>query len=849
MKQKMKQKNKLPLADKNKKWKNDIWKHALSLCIFALITLVYFKPLMDGKDIRQSDMMHAEGMMKELVDYQKQTGDYAYWTNAMFSGLTSAFLTGPPELNIYFWMDRPIKALMPYLSYAIVFMMLICFYITFILLGFDIWIALGASLAYAFGSYNLIIIEAGHITKAYAIAMMPLVMGGLVLAYQKSLKAGFFMFMIGFGLLIAQNHLQITYYTMLMVGIYVLVVFVYGIFEKVILEVIKKSAVLLIAIVLAIIPNLSLLYVGYDYSKESMRGQSELKGKISTGLNYDYAFAWSYDIKESFSLLIPNVMGGSSTFETMEQIEEGLPNTMSVLRSQRFEQDPNQILQQCTPYWGSQPFTSGPVYAGAIIVFLFVLSLFLVKGKIRTWAIIAIMLSLFLAWGKNFPLLNNWMFDYFPFYNKFRTPSMSLVIATFVMVFFSFWGLKELLNKKINKEIKLRYLYISFGITGGICLLFALIPNLFLDFTSGREDVPAQVLSALQIDREALCSADAWRSLLFILLAAVLMWLLIKELLNATYVIIAVSTLSLIDLWVIDKRYLNDNDFEIKQKAISNQYAAQPVDIEIKKDKTLGYRVLNLADNPFNDSRTSYHHHSIGGYHPVKLRRYQELIDSLMSNEINYFATNISTVVDDSSRRALLRNLTTLNMLNAKYFIFNYSSAPFVNTEVLGSAWFVDNVCTVDNANEELDSLKTVNPAVTAVVNEKFLPMLSDWKPKSDANSKIVLKEKIPGKCVYDVSAKKDELTVFSEIYYPKYWKIDIDGKPANMFCADYVLRAMLIPQGEHTVTFQFEPTNWLIVRNITLTTSIFIILLLLYAGYYTYRNRDNHKWGISLKR
>jgi hypothetical protein len=836
----MKQKNKLSHGDKklrNGIW-NNVWKHALSLCVFALITLVYFKPLLDGKDIRQSDMTNVEGMVKELTDYHKQTGEHSYWTNSMFSGITSAYMTGPTDLNLYFWLDQPIKKLMPYLSYAIIFMMLICFYLTFILLGFDIWIALGAALAYAFGSYNLIIIEAGHITKAYAIAMMPLVMGGLVLAYQKNFKGGFFLFMIGLGLLIAQNHLQITYYTLFMLAIYVLVVFVYSIFEKTVLDFIKKSAVLLIAVALAILPNISLLYQGYDYSKESMRGQSELKGKKSAGLSYDYAFAWSYGIGESLTLLVPNAMGGSSTFETMEQIEKNLPNTLNVLQTQRFEQDPNQLLQQCTPYWGAQPFTSGPVYAGAIIVFLFVFSLFLVKGRLRVWAIVAFLFSLILAWGKHLPVINNWMFDFFPFYSKFRTPSMSLVIATFVMVFFAFWGLKELLSDlKTNREKKLKYLYISMGVTGGICLLLALIPGLFFDFTSGQEKIPSPLLSALQTDREALCASDAWRSLLFILVAAFLLWMLIQGKIKTLYAVLAISALSFIDLWIVDKRYLNDNDFDFQQKISSNQYAMAPVDVAIKEDKSLGYRVLNLSDNPFNDSRTSYYHHSIGGYHPAKLRRYQELIDSLMTNEISYFATNFSPALNDSSRSALLKHLTSLNMLNAKYFIFDRSAAPFVNTETLGSAWFVNNVCLVDNANEELDSLKIINPAVTAVVNKEFLPMLSDWKPESDANSKISLTEKIPNKCVYTVSAKKDELAVFSEIYYPKYWKIDIDGKPADMLRANYVLRAMLIPKGEHTITFQFIPTNWTMMRKVALASSILIILMILYAGYQRYKS------------
>jgi hypothetical protein len=724
-------------------------------------------------------------------------------------------------------------------------MMLVCFYLTFVLLGFDIWIALGASLAYAFGSYNLIIIEAGHITKAYAIAMMPLTMGGLFLAYQKNFKAGFFLFMIGLGLLIAQNHLQITYYTLLMLAIYVLVVFIYSIFENNILAFIKKSSVLLIAVVLAIIPNLTSLYIGYDYSKESMRGKSELIGKASTGLNYDYAFAWSYGIKESLTLLVPNAMGGSSGLESMEQIEKEIPNTLSTLQTQRFEQEPSQILQQCSPYWGDQPFTSGPVYAGAVIVFLFVLSLFVVKGKLRTWAIVAVAVSLILAWGKNFSLINDFLFDYLPFYNKFRTPSMSLVIATFVMTFFGFWGLKELLDKKADKELRLKYLYISLGLVGGLCLLLAIVPTLFFDFTSGRESVPAQIMTSLQMDRETLCKHDAWRSLSFVLITAFLFWLLIKEKINSLYVVLAISALSLIDLWAVDKRYLNDNDFVIKKKEVANQYAITPVDMAIKEDKSLGYRVLNLAENPFTDARTSYHHHSIGGYHPAKLRRYQELIDSVMSNEINYFASNISTVTDDSSRISLLQSLTTLNMLNAKYFIFNRSSAPFINTETVGSAWFVDNVCMVNNANEELDSLKVINPVTTAVVNKAFSPLLSDWKTGHDANSAISLVEKVSNKCVYKVSAKKDELAVFSEIYYPKYWKVDIDGKPADILQANYVLRAMLVPEGEHTITFQFIPTNWIMVRKVTLIASILIILLILYFGYDSYKKRHDHQFAL----
>jgi hypothetical protein len=824
----------------NKKLKNEIIKHSLSVLILAIITLVYFKPLLDGKDIRQSDMTYGEGMAKELNDYHEQTGEYSYWTNAMFSGMPSSFISDPPDLNVYGWFGRPIKMLTPYLSYAITFMMLICFYITFLLLGFDIWIALGASLAYAFCSYNMIIIEAGHITKAYAIAMMPLVMGGLIVAYQKNFKAGFILFMIGLGMLITQNHLQITYYTLLMAGVYVLVTFAYSIFEHSVLTFLKRSVILLIAIVLALLPNLYNLYPGYDYAKESIRGKSELMGKGSTGLGYDYAFAWSYGIKETLTLLVPNTMGGSSSMESMEQIEQEIPTTLETLRTQRFGQDPNQLLQQCSPYWGEQPFTSGPVYAGIVVVFLFVLSLFLLKGHLRVWAVLMLILSCVLAWGKHFPLMNDFLFDYLPFYNKFRTPAMSLVIATFVMVFFGFAGLKNLFDKKIKQAEKLKYLYISTAIVGGICFLLAIMPGMFLDFTSGRETLPEQLLTALQQDRAALCSSDAWRSFFFVLAAAALCWLVIKEKLKTQYIVVALSVLSLIDLWVVDKRYLNDNDFEEKKKTIAANYAQAPVNLAIDRDTTIGYRVLNLAANPFTDARASYYHHSIGGYHAAKLRRYQELVDSVMLNEINYFTSNINQATDDSSRNALLGKLTTLNMLNAKYFIFDYASLPFINNSVLGNAWFVDDVCLVNNANEEMDSIKEVNLSTTAIVNKEFAPVLSGWKPKQHSgSSSINLIKQTSNTCVYEVSATQEELAVFSEIYYPKFWQIDIDGKPTSMLRANYVLRAMLVPQGNHTITFKFIPTTWMNLRIVTLITSILIIISLCFVGYFSYKKSE----------
>lgn len=814
-----------------KESKIKILKHVCAVAVMALITLVYFKPLLNGEDVRQSDMMFFEGMSKELKDYHATTGEYSYWTNAMFSGMPAAYLYAKPDANVFWWMGLPIQKGTPMMSFGIVFMLLLCFYIAMCQLDVHPVIAFAAALAYAFCSYNLIIIEAGHVTKAYTIATIPLVVSGVVLAYRNKRLAGGLIFMIGFGFSLAQSHPQITYYTGIAVAVYAIVALAYAIARRTIPNFLKSSAVLVIAGILAILPNISNLYTSYDYSKESMRGKSELAAKSAdSGLDYDYAYAWSYGKGETFTLLVPNACGGSSSMESMEAFEQALPNTLNTLRTVPMEQDPNQLVQQCNTYWGAQPFTSGPVYAGAVVCLLFVLSMFFIKGEMRTWAIILFVCSIVFAWGKHCPAVNDFMFYHFPMFNKFRTPSMILVLTTFVMVFFGFYGLKQLFNADADRQAMKKSLYIAAGIVGGITFIMAVMPTLFFNFTVERDaSLPAALQSALADDRKALLVHDAWRSFLFIAMAFVVLWVAVNKKIKAEKAILLLGVLALIDLWGVDKRYLNDNDFEKHDQAVSQQYAVTPCDAAIMQDKTPGYRVLNLAANPFTDTHVSYFHHSLGGYHGAKLRRYQEFVDSVMMYDLNHFTTQINMVRSDSDMLALTSSLQSLNMLNAKYFIFNYQSAPFVNESVYGPAWIVNDVQWAKNANEELAMTKCANTRTTAVIDEQFKSLLADYTSGEVSQSSIRMTGQTSNTCTYKVKAERNVLAVFSEIYYPKYWKVSIDGKETNgLLRADYILRAMVVPQGEHEIKFEFYPSSWFVARNISMISSILIILIIL---------------------
>lgn len=801
------------------KLKFESFQHVLVVFVFIAICLAYFYPLLQNKDLVQSDMVNVQGMSKELKDYHQKTGEYAQWTNAMFGGMPAYQIYGAPPSNIYFYIGQIIQKPFSYTSFAIILMALICFYILLTTLGVSSWLAAIGAFAYAFGSYNFIIIDAGHITKAYAIATLPLVIAGFTTIFNKKYIGGGLLLAVGLGLNIAQSHFQITYYIALAVGLYLLVELIYSIKEKLYIHFAKSIAVICIATILALLPNLYELYKTYDYGKESMRGPSELtldNSRNNKGLDKDYAFGWSYGKMESLTLLIPNIYGGSSHYELSkssnlykELINKGVPVGNA-----------NEAVQSVPTYWGAQPFTSGPVYIGAIVCFLFVLGLVLVKGRMKWWLLSVAILGLILSWGKNFPMINYFFFDYLPGYNKFRTVSMILVLPCFAMALLGILALKEIISGKNTKEEIKKALVIAGGATGGISLLFFLLGAGMFDFVGINDQAmlaqgfPQWYLDAIVADRISMFRWDSFRSFIYIALAFGAIWFYIQNKIKIQYLLISLSLLIVIDLFMVDKRFLNNDDFVAKRK-IANVISASENDVAIMDDKDLGYRVFNAAGNPFNDARTSYFHHSIGGYHGAKLRRYQDVIETQFSKGIN---------------------VKVLNMLNTRYFIApSEGGRPVVqrNTAALGNAWFVDTLKIVENADAELAALSTFEPATTAIVDKRFENLTKSWSKSKDSLSTIKLTEYAPGKLTYIVDAKQNELAVFSEIYYPKYWDITIDGQKAEMFRANYILRSMIVPKGKHTIEFKFTPTPWNLANKVSLYSSFLIGLIIL--GYFAW--------------
>ena len=704
---------------------------------------------------------------------------------------------------------------------GIIFLYLLGFYVALIAAGLSPWLSLLGALAFGLGSYNIIIIEAGHITKAYAMAMIAPILGGMLLVLRnKKYLWGGILFALALGCQIACNHIQITYYTMLTGLILGLVYLIYAIKNKEFKPFLLGVGVMLVGVGFAVGANARQLFINQEYVKYTMRGGSEItvtpedlykdgepKSIVaSDGLDKDYAFAWSYGKGETYTLLVPGAYGGGSG--------ENVGTDSEFYKNFRQKQAPL--------YWGDQPFTSGPVYFGAIVVFLFVLGLFVVKGPERWWILLATILSILMAWGKNLMGFNSFLFDHLPFYNKFRTPSMSLVMANVSMVILAVMALKALFDKEnpVDKKKLNLGLYISTGIAAGFILLMMALSGNFS--FSGASDVQMaaqygnqwdMIKDVLVKDRKALFMADSWRSLILILVSAVLLWLYINEKIKHSGIIIGVlACLVLFDLWGVDRRYLNDSNFisekRIKLKPSStdqmlDQYAAQFKDED--------YRVFDLSVNTFNDSYPSAYHHQIGGYNAAKLRRYQDIIDFYLSRHINP---------------------GVLNMLNTRYVVMpGQGGQPMVqrNPDALGNAWFVDQFQLVEDANAEILALNELNPADTAVIDKRFAEMVQGKNLERDSNSVIVMEHQKPYNpdyVVYKSKSSKDQLAVFSEVYYAPDWRAYIDGKPADYFRANYILRAMVIPAGEHKIEFRNEAPLMHKLDKISVICSILFVLV-----------------------
>lgn len=829
----------------------DYRKHILAVGLFLILVVVYFAPgITEGKVLRQGDMEKYSGMVEEINQYarsgEKGDGEVVAWTGSMFSGMPTYSMAVPGTSKNYLtWVERLSKSI-DYQGASIVFTGLICFYILLCVLGVNFWLALAGAIAFAFSSYNIIIIEAGHITKAYVIAYMPLTIAGMWLLFKEKWLMGAALFTIGVALSLMNSHVQITYYLMLFCVVLYMGFCWNSIRNKQHKKLLKLTLVFVACIMLAVLPNVQKLYSDLEMSKESLRGPTELtevttgsQEKVSSGLDIDYAFSWSYSKAETFTLLIPDFYGGASG-GTLGRNSELYKELQS-----RGAQVGNEI--QSYTYWGDQPFTSGPVYFGALVCFLFVLGMLVIKNPLKWWILGGSIFFIILAWGRNLAFINDFLFHYLPLYNKFRVPSMALVIPGMTFPLIAIWGLKDILSQQVDREKLKKSLYYSLGIIGGLCLLFCILPGMFLDFASPLDvqyNLPDWYYNALLKDRESLLRSDAFRSLVFIVLGgALLNWFRIgkDKVKIGRYVAMGIAVLILVDLWSVDKRYLNAGNYVAPQSS-AHSYVMTTADKEILKDKDLSYRVLNL-NNPFNETSTSYYHKSIGGYSPAKLRRYQELIDHRISGEINMVVNGFKQAQSLEGLMNIFQHTPTLDMLNMRYVIYNPEQPPVYNPYAYGNAWFVDSVEIVANADEEIAALDGIDPRRVAVVDRRFASAVDNFVSQPDSSARIEMTGYKPTAVTYKSNAVAEQLAVFSEIYYPHGWEAYIDGQPQAHFRVDWILRGMRIPAGEHVIEFKFVPKGYITAMTISSVSSLLVLLLLLGAigwSLWGYFRKDN---------
>ena len=796
---------------------NNLKSHALVITLFSLISFAYFSPLLEGKRIDGHDVKTWIGMSKEISDFREKTGDEALWTNSLFSGMPAYQISVKYGSNLVKYVDKVISLGFPRPA-NLLFLYLLGFYLLLVSLNVDYRIAALGAFAYAFSSYFFIIIQAGHMTKAHAIAYLPMVVAAVLYTYRGKMLLGAVLTSLAVALQIYANHYQITYYLILILLFVGFSQFYKSFKNKDFPSFFKRTGVLLFAALLAAGTSYTRLKTTMDYGKETTRGKSELTNDIDNktkGLDKDYATQWSYGISESMTLLIPNFHGGSSMTSVLS-LEDS--QTLEFLRKFRNKKLANALQFKAGSYWGDQPIVSGPTYVGAIVFFFFILGLLIIKSEYRIWLLLATILSLMLAWGKNFMPLTEFFLEHFPGYNKFRAASMILVIAEFTIPLLAFLALNSFLNSE-DKQNSISKLKQAFYITGGITLFFALFPTMFLDFLSEKDLTPISsgvktpdgFLDGLIADRSSLLSSDAWRSFIYILLSFGVLFAFIKEKLNKKYAILLVASLVVTDMWNVNKRYLNEEHFVRKNK-VKNPYKPTQADNFILKDKDPNFRVFNQSVSTFNDASTSYFHKSIGGYHGAKLKRYQELIEFHISKG----------------------NMNVLNMLNTKYFITQNGRAQ-LNPGALGNAWFVNNIEVVNNADQEIAALTNFNPSEKLIIDQRFSENLIDLNDSFSGT--INLDSYKPNYLKYTSNSSNDGLAVFSEIYYSDGWNAYIDGEKSEHFRANYVLRAMKIPAGNHIIEFKFEPSAYLNGEKISLASSISLLLLLFLAFYKVFKS------------
>ena len=791
--------------------------------LFVVIAYVYFPPLFEGKIVHQSDISSWRGAANEAIEFREKTGQEPLWTNSMFGGMPTTMIStiykGNYLQQLYnnlFWGPRPAS----YLILAFV-----SFYLLMLSLGVRSWVAIAGALAFGFCSYNFQIMQVGHNAKMVAIAFMPMVLASVVFAFSRNRWLGAVFLGISLAFEIMANHPQITFYLAMVILFYGGAQLYLAIKNKTLPSFIKTGVLLLVAAGLAAGANVNHLWPTWEYTKYTMRGGSELtlnqQNQTENGLDKEYATAWSYGIEETFNLLIPNFNGGASAGELGKNSE-----TYKFLK-QAGAQQADQIIKQLPLYWGPQSFTAGPMYMGAVAIFLFVLGLVLIKGPMKWWIASLSLLVLLLGWGRHFMVLSNLFYDYVPLYNKFRVPSMILVVLQLTIPLLGFYTVWKIVKGDVEREIVLKGLKISLLIVGGICALFVLLPGLAGSFSATADsNYPDWLQQCLPQDRKALLRSDALRSLVFVVLTAGCIWGIVRGKLKMERLLIVLCVLLALDMWTVDKRYLNNGHF-VTQREFNNQFQARPVDKIILEDESLDYRVLDLSVNTFNDSHSSYFHKTIGGYSAAKLQRYQDLIDY-------FIAPKIDAVIQEAKQGATYSSLTQslstdpiLNMLNTKYIIVDANSNPIENRSAYGNAWFVKDYELVNTADEEIIKLAQIEPSEMAVIAKEFAPIVQDRGINFDDSATIQLISYAPNKLEYRTRAKDEQLAVFSEIYYPKGWHVYVDGQEVEHFRTDYVLRAMFVPAGEHVITFEFRPDSYFVGSKISAASSGLLLFAL----------------------
>lgn len=825
-----------------KQWLPDV----LVVILFAVLSYAYFYPAVsEDRILYRHDASAGRGAGQEQTEYLEKTGERTRWTNSLFGGMPTYQLApsydSQDTLIGISWLYR--LGLPEFVWY--VFVYLLGFYILLRAFDFRQHLAALGSIIWAFSSYFFIIIAAGHIWKVYALAYLPPMIAGIVLAYRGKYLWGLVVTALFAALEIYANHVQMTYYYLFIILFMVIAYLVDAIRNKKLAHFWKATAVCAAGALIGICLNLSNLYHTWQYSKESMRGKSELvkantENQTSSGLDRDYITQWSYGIDETWTLLIPNAKGGA------HQIKLGEDADAMAKVDPQFQQ----IVAQWYQYWGEQPFTAGPVYVGAFVMMLFILGCFIVKGPMK-WALLAAtILSILLSWGKHFMPLTNFFIDFVPMYAKFRTVSSILVIAEFTIPLLAIMALKRLVDEP--ELIKTRrtsiYLIVSFVLTAGLAWIFRLMPTAFFDFISTADTaqlsqyVPqeylAPILDSISKARIEVFKSDCMRSAWIIVIGTVLLFLYKANKLKAPYMVGAILVLCLVDMWQINKRYLYDEMFvdkTVREQPIKMSAAEE----QILKDKSLDYRVLNLASNTFNENETSFYLKSIGGYHAAKLRRYQEMIDAYISKEMSGVFSGLTSAQGDITKVNGDSIWPVLNMLNAKYFILPLQSGqtvPVQNPYTYGNAWFVDKVNYVDNANQEIDMVGKLNLRHEAVADKKFAEQLGE-SVKQDSTSIVTITSYEPNKLVYDVHSDKGGVVVFSEIYYPG-WTATVDGEEVELGRVNYILRALNVKPGNHKVELSFFPKSVDITETVAYVAYGILLLVVLFFIFMEWKKR-----------